>query len=64
MEAYYAIMGVDVSKLTLDIICASRGLHLKIDIDNKGFVEFKRLCKANEINLKETLIINGAYLWL
>lgn len=57
MEAYYVIIGVDVSKLTLDISCASRSLHLKIGNDNKGFVEFRRWCKANEINLKETLII-------
>jgi transposase len=57
MKKWNVILGVDVSKLTLDICCAERALHLKIDNCSKGFTEFKKWCKANGINLKETLIV-------
>lgn len=57
MESFKIILGVDVSKLTLDISCAERLLHLKIDNDSKGFAEFKKWCKTNSINLKETLVV-------
>jgi len=57
METYNVILGVDVSKLTLDISCAERRLHLKIENEAKGFTELKKWCKTNKINLSETLII-------
>lgn len=57
METYNVILGVDVSKLTLDLSCAHRKLHLKIDNDAKGFCVFKRWCKTNNINLKETFVV-------
>ncbi|MGF7077012.1 IS110 family transposase [Mucilaginibacter sp. 3215] len=57
METYNVILGVDVSKLTLDISCAERRLHIKIENRSKGFFEFKRWCKTNGINLCETMII-------
>lgn len=57
MKSWNVILGVDVSKLTLDICCADRGLHLKIDNDNKGFGVFKKWCKINEIDLKETFVV-------
>jgi len=57
MERWNVILGVDVSKLTLDISCAERKLYLKIDNKAKGFAVFKRWCKASEINLNETLIV-------
>lgn len=57
MENYKVILGVDVSKLTLDISCAERKLHLKIENDSKGFRVFKSWCKTNDIKLNETLIV-------
>ena len=57
MKSWNVILGVDVSKLTLDICCAERGLHLKTDNRAKGFSVFKKWCKTNQIDLKETLVV-------
>jgi transposase len=57
MKSWNVILGVDVSKLTLDICCAERNLHVKIDNCSKGFTVLKKWCKTNAIDLKETLIV-------
>lgn len=57
MKNWNVILGVDVSKLTLDISCAERSLHIKIDNCSKGFAEFNKWCKTNGIDLKETLVV-------
>jgi len=57
MENHKIVLGVDVSKLTLDISCAARNLKDKIDNDKTGFLRFKKWCKQNDINLKETFIV-------
>jgi transposase len=57
MESRNVILGVDVSKLTLDICWAEHNLHLKIDNCAKGFAVFKKWCKTNKIDLRETLIV-------
>jgi transposase len=57
MESWNVILGVDVSKLTLDICWAERNLDIKIDNCAKGFTAFKKWCKTNEIDLKETLVV-------
>src|ERR1700743_54343 len=57
MKSWNVILGVDVSKLTLDICWAERGLHLKIDNQAKVFAVFKKWCKTNRINLKDTLVV-------
>lgn len=57
MGNWNVILGVDVSKLTLDISCAERRLHIKIDNQSKGFAIFKKWCKTNAIELKETLVV-------
>jgi transposase len=57
MKSWNVILGVDVSKLTLDICCAERGLHLKTNNCSKGFAGFKKWCKTHQINLKETLVV-------
>ncbi len=56
-QSYNVVLGVDVSKLTLDISYAERRLHLKIDNNSKGFAEFKKWCKTHGISLKETLVV-------
>jgi transposase len=57
MKSWNVILGVDVSKLTLDICCAERKLYLKIDNQAKGFQLFKKWCKENEVDLKQTLVV-------
>jgi len=57
MKNWNVILGVDVSKLTLDISCAKRNLHIKIDNNSKGFAEFQKWCKTNGIDLKDTLMV-------
>lgn len=57
MENWNVILGVDVSKLTLDISCAERNLHIKIENQHKGFLLFKKWCKTNSIDLKKTLVV-------
>jgi transposase len=57
MKSWNVILGVDVSKLTLDICHAAGNLHIKIDNCVKGFADFKRWCKANAIDLQQTLVV-------
>lgn len=57
MKNWNVILGVDVSKLTLDICWAEGNLHVKIDNCTKGFNAFKKWCKIHQINLNDTLIV-------
>src|ERR1700761_110066 len=57
MKKWNVILGVDVSKLTLDISSYELGLHIKIDNCSAGFKVFQKWCKTHQINLEETLIV-------
>jgi transposase len=57
MKTWNVILGVDVSKLTLDISCTERNIHIQIENGSKGFEVFKKWCKTHEIDLQETLIV-------
>jgi len=57
MKSWNVILGVDVSKLTLDICWAEHNLHIKIENCTKGFMLFKKWCKSNQIDLRETLVV-------
>lgn len=57
MKAWNVILGVDVSKKTLDICWAERRLPVRIDNNSDGFSKLKKWCKENEIDLKETFIV-------
>jgi len=57
MKKWNVILGVDVSKLTLDICWAEQNQHIKIDNCSQGFNVFKMWCKTLDIDLKETLMI-------
>lgn len=57
MKKWNVILGVDVSKLTLDICCAERNLHIKTDNCSKGFCVLKKWCKTNGIDLNEALVV-------
>ena len=57
MKKWNVVFGVDVSKLSLDICCAERGLHVKIDNCSKGFTVFRKWCRSKGINLSEILMV-------
>jgi transposase len=57
MKSWNVILGVDVSKLTLDISCAERNIHTQVDNNSKGFEMFKKWCKTNALDLGETLVV-------
>jgi transposase len=57
MKTWNVILGVDVSKLTLDISCAERNIHIQIENGSKGFDVFKKWCKTHAIDLEETLVV-------
>ena len=57
MKKWNVILGVDVSKLTIDISSYELGLHIKIDNCSQGFKVFQKWCKTHDINLQETLIV-------
>jgi len=57
MKSWNVILGVDVSKLTLDIACAERSIYIQIENNSKGFDVFKKWCKSHGIDLKETLVV-------
>jgi hypothetical protein len=58
MKVWNVILGVDVSKKTLDICCAERRLPVRIDNNSEGFSKLKKWCKDNEIDLNETFNTN------
>lgn len=57
MRAWNVILGVDVSKKTLDICWAERKLPVRIDNNSEGFCKLKKWCRDNEIDLKETFVV-------
>lgn len=57
MDTFNVILGVDVSKLTLDIGCAKQRLHLKIDNNARGFVKFRKWCNSNQISFDKTMVV-------
>lgn len=57
MKKWNVILGLDVSKLTLDISSFELNLHIKIDNSSAGFKVFQKWCKTQHINLEETLIV-------
>lgn len=57
MKKWKFILGVDVSKLTLDVHCSELNLHIKIENGSKGFTALKKWCNDNQIILAESLIV-------
>ncbi|MGI0060737.1 MAG: IS110 family transposase, partial [Nitrosotalea sp.] len=51
------ILGVDVSKNTLDIYCTQINEHLQIENGTVGFREFLQWCKAHKIDLKNCVVV-------
>jgi transposase len=57
MERKRNILGVDVSKLTLDITCHELGKHIRISNNTEGFRLLLKWCKEMGINLNDAIII-------
>jgi transposase len=57
MKKWYFILGVDVSKLTLDIHCAELNEHIKIDNSSEGFKVLKKWVKEFKIDLAKSIVI-------
>jgi transposase len=57
MKKWYFILGVDVSKLTLDIHCAELNTHIKIANSAEGFKVFKKWVKELGIDLKKSIMV-------
>lgn len=57
MNTYNVILGVDVSKLTLDISCAERQLHLQVANTDEGFAVFQKWCLSHQIEFANTLVV-------
>ncbi|EHQ25348.1 IS110 family transposase [Mucilaginibacter paludis] len=57
MKTWNVVLGVDVSKKTVDICWSERKLFVHIDNNSEGFGKFKKWCKTNLIDLRETFIV-------
>jgi transposase len=57
MKKWNFILGVDVSKLTLDIHCAELNEHIKIDNSSEGFKAFKKWVKQLGIDLLKSIMV-------
>lgn len=56
MKTWDFTLGVDVSKLTLDIHCTELNSHVKITNGSEGFTVFKKWARELGIDLKKSLI--------
>ena len=57
MKKWDFILGVDVSKLTLDIHCAEINTHIQIANGKEGFKLFKKWVKECKIDLKKSIMV-------
>lgn len=57
MKKWYFILGVDVSKLTLDIYCAVLNAHIKIANSAEGFIVLKKWVKELGIDFKKSIMV-------
>jgi transposase len=57
MKTWNVVLGVDVSKKTIDICWAEQKLFLQVDNNSEGFCKFKKWCKYHQIDLKETFMV-------
>lgn len=56
MKKWDFTLGVDVSKLTLDIHCKELNIHIKITNGSEGFRIFQRWCKESSIDLRSSFV--------
>ena len=51
------IIGVDLSKRTIDLVCHSLGTHIKIENSISGFQQFTRWLRQLQINSSELMVV-------
>lgn len=56
MKKWDFTLGVDVSKLTLDVHCVEINIHLKITNGTEGFKELQKWSKEHGIDLKRSIV--------
>lgn len=56
MKKWSFTLGIDVSKLTLDVHCREKNIHIKVDNAGGGFKVLLKWCKEQGIDLKKSLI--------
>jgi hypothetical protein len=56
MKKWNFTLGVDVSKLKLDIHCSELNIHIQVLNGTQGFRIFKSWCKEYEIDLKSGFV--------
>ncbi len=56
MKKWDFTLGVDVSKLTLDIHCSELNVHIKVINGSPGYQQFLKWCKQMKINLNSCFI--------
>lgn len=57
MEKWNVFLGVDISKKTLDVCCAIRGIHIKVNNDRTGFAMLGKWCREQGIDLGRALFV-------
>ena len=57
MKKWNFILGVDVSKLTLDVHCAELNKHIQIANGTAGFKALKKWAKESRIDLAKSIIV-------
>jgi transposase len=57
MKKWKFTLGIDVSKLTLDIYCSEMQLHIQIRNGSEGFKDLLKWCKTNKIELENSFIV-------
>lgn len=57
MKKWKFTLGVDVSKLTLDISCSELNEHIRIKNGTEGFRQFLKWCSLLQIDLKDCFLV-------
>ena len=57
MKKWEFTLGVDVSKLTLDIHCSELNIHIQIANGSQGFKLFQKWCKEAKVVLTSSLVV-------
>jgi len=57
MKKWKFTLGVDVSKLTLDVSCSELNEHIKIKNGSEGFMQFLKWCRKLKIDLQESFLV-------
>lgn len=57
MKKWKFTLGVDVSKLTLDVSCSELKEHIKIKKGTEGFKQFLKWCRNLKIDLADSFLV-------